>query len=67
MISPPNGLQVAFASALDTGDRPIRAGSKAPQFRPQLDCYITASRVGSTVDGGPVIHGPAIPGAGKSR
>jgi hypothetical protein len=62
MISPPNGLQSSFASALDIADRPIRVWFQGTALKyEKIGCYITASRVGAAIDGGPTIHGPAIP------
>jgi hypothetical protein len=64
MISPPNGLQSAFASALDIGDRPIRVWFQgtAVTYEKYNNCAITASRVGAAIDNGPTIHGPAASG-----
>ena len=68
MISPPNGIQAYFVSALDAGNRPIRAWFQATSvaYGKYNDCRIPTSRVGARIDGGPTIHGPLAKGSASA-
>jgi hypothetical protein len=64
MISPPNGIQAYFVSALDANNRPIRAWFQATSvdYEKYNNCWIRTSRVGAAINGGPTIHGPEVKG-----
>jgi hypothetical protein len=68
MISPPNGIQAAFASALDAGSRLIRTWFQATavDYERYNNCYIRASRIAASIDGGPTIHGPEVRGPAEA-
>jgi hypothetical protein len=68
MISPPNGIQATFASALDNRNRLIRAWFQATSiaYEKYNNCYIRTSRIGAAIDGGPTIHGPEVRGPGEA-
>ena len=62
-ISPPNGTQGQFVSALDDDGRPVRAWLQATSIgrdKYGINCWFPTMRVGASIDGGPTIHGPEV-------